>query len=282
METSWPMNRVVQLIQTDAITLERFDHMPDLAHRDPERERATGHAVNFVEAGSFRLRTTGAWQEIGTDSLFVTTPGLEFSCAHDQERPSDCCLSVSYSDEAVAGARGSIPLADSPVRPLTNRQAYLRRTLRECVPGDEARTEALAGALLWSLSADPPRQPLFRPERMAWYATRVDRAKAMIEARHAEPLSLSLLARESGMSVFHFARVFGELEGRPPHRFLTDVRLAHAASRLRDGAGVTETCFAVGFGSLSHFVTTFRRRYGARPSDLRRSPKGSRPRGLAR
>ncbi len=105
---------------------------------------------------------------------------------------------------------------------------------------------------------------------MAWYAARVDRAKAMIEARYAEPLSLSTLARDAGMSVFHFARIFGELEGRPPHRFLTDVRLTHADARLRDGAGVTETCFAVGFGSLSHFVTTFRRRYGTRPSRIQR------------
>ena len=76
------------------------------------------------------------------------------------------------------------------------------------------------------------------------------------------------------MSVFHFARVFAELEGRPPHRFLTDVRLAHAEARLRDGAGVTDTCFAVGFGSLSHFVTTFRRRFGVRPSDVRRKASG--------
>lgn len=61
----------------------------------------------------------------------------------------------------------------------------------------------------------------------------------MIEARYAEPLSLSIIARDLGMSVFHFARIFSELEGRPPHRFLTDVRLTHADARLRDGAGVT-------------------------------------------
>jgi AraC family transcriptional regulator len=272
------MNRVVQLVQTDAVALERFDHVPGVVHQDPERERAAGHAVSFGEAGSFRVRTTGAWHEVAMDCLFVTTPALEFSCAHDEDHPPDCCLTMSYSDEAVESARSSVTLADSPVRPLTNRHAFLHRALRECRPGDDARAEALAGALLWSLSAGTARHPLFRPERLAWYATRVDRAKAMIEARYAEPLSLSTLARDSGMSVFHFARIFAELEGRPPHRFLTDVRLAHADARLRAGDSVTDTCFAVGFGSLSHFVTTFRRRYGARPSVSRRNGRGVVPR----
>ena len=178
---------------------------------------------------------------------------------------------MRYSDEAVESARSSVTLADVPVRPLTNRRAFLQRALRDCRRGDEARAEALAGELLWSLASDIARHPLFRPERLAWYAARVDRAKALIEVRYAEPLSLSDIARDSAMSVFHCARIFSELEGQPPHRFLTDVRLAHAYARLRDGAGVTDTCFAVGFGSLSHFVTTFRRRYGVRPSDIRRN-----------
>ncbi len=264
------MNRVVQLVHTSAVALERFDHLPGVAHHDPDRERAPGHAVNLVEAGSFRVRTNGAWHQVAADRVFVTTPALEFSCAHDEDHPADCCLSVSYSEQAVESARSSMALRDSLVRPLTNRQAFLRRALGDCGRGDEARTEALAGALLWSLSNGITRHPLFTPDRLAWHAARVDRAKAMIEAHYAEPLSLSMMARESGMSVFHFARIFGELEGRPPHRFLTDVRLARAHARLRDGASVTDTCFAVGFGSLSHFVTTFRRRYGSRPSHVRR------------
>jgi AraC-like DNA-binding protein len=268
------MNRVVQLVQTDAVALRRFDHTPGVVHQDPERERAKSHSVNFVETGSFRLRTTGPWHEVAVDSLFVMRPGLEFSCAHDGDHPSDCCFSVSYADQTVESARSSVRLTDAPVRQLTNRHAFLGRGLRSCAPGDEARAEALAGALLWSLSSvDVSRQRLFRPERLAWYAARVERAKQMIEARYADPLSLSTLARDAGMSLFHFARIFAELEGRPPHRFLTEVRLAHAVVRLRDGAGVTDTCFAVGFGSLSHFVTSFRRRYGTRPSDIRPAPR---------
>jgi AraC-like DNA-binding protein len=35
---------------------------------------------------------------------------------------------------------------------------------------------------------------------------------------------------------------------------------------LDDGAGVTFTCFEVGFGSLSHFVTAFRKRFGVPPT----------------
>ena len=275
------MNRVIRLVQAGAISLERFDHVPGVAHTDPERERATAHTVNFVEAGTFRLRTRGAWQPVAQDRLFVTSPALEFSCAHDEEHPADCCLSVSYSDEAVESARSAVTLSDVPILRLTNRLAFLRRALQACAAGDEARTESLAGQVLWSLSRAASPRPLFRPERLAWYAARVDRAKAMIEAHHAEPLSLSMLARDAGMSVFHFARIFAELEGRPPHRFLTEVRLARAEARLRAGAAVTDTCFAVGFGSLSHFVTTFRRRYGIRPSDIQRNRKGAGSRAAA-
>jgi AraC family transcriptional regulator len=265
------MNRVVPLVPTGAVVLRRFDHVPAVAHRDPDRERTTGHAVAFVERGSFRLRTSGAWHEVTTDWLFVTSPSLEFSCAHDDEHPQDCCLSVAYSDEAIESARSVMAVSPAPLRPLTNRLAFLRHALQRCAPGDEARVEALAGALLGSLAGPTSRTRLYRPDRLAWYARRVERAQDMIEACYAERLSLSILARDAGMSLFHFARIFAELQGRPPHRVLTDVRLAHAAARLRGGAGVTETCFSVGFGSLSHFVTAFRRRYGVRPSDLRRT-----------
>jgi AraC family transcriptional regulator len=48
------------------------------------------------------------------------------------------------------------------------------------------------------------------------------------------------------------------------------VRLRHAARLLDEGASVTFTCYEVGFGSLSHFVTAFRKRFGVIPSAARR------------
>lgn len=265
------MNRVAALVRTSAVTLERFDHPPGHAHSDPDREQAAGHAVSFVEAGSFRVRTTGAWRPVVTGELFVTRPGLEFSCAHDEEHPTDCCLSVSYGAEAIESLRGEgVEPAAALLQPLTNRRAFLHLALAACSAGDEARVEALAGALQWTLALPAaPSAPLFPGHRLRWYAERVDRATSMIDAHYAEPLSLGAMARETGMSVFHFARVFRELQGLPPHRYLTRVRLARAEARLRQGASVTDTCFAVGFGSLSHFVTSYRRRYGVTPSVTR-------------
>ena len=264
------MNRVAAIVGTASVTLERFDHPPGHGHCDPDRECAAGHAVSFVETGAFRVRTTGAWRSVGAGALFVTHPGLEFSCAHDEEHPTDCCLSVSYDAQAIeslrgAGLRPPTALVEAP----SNRRAFLHHGLSRCGHGDEARVEALAGALQWTLAAPPSATPLFPAHRLRWYADRMDRAVALIEQHYADPLSLSTMARDAGMSVFHFARVFGELQGLPPHRYLTSVRLARARERLRAGARVTDTCFAVGFGSLSHFVTSYRRRFGVTPSATR-------------
>lgn len=268
------MNVVTPLARTPAVSVETFAHPPGIEHRDPELEHAASHSVSFVEAGSFRLRLAGAWHEVTPAQIFAATPGLEFACAHADESPRDRCLTVRYAEAAVESLRsaGAAP-APRPLLGLTNRQAYLRCEL-QAEAGDEARTETLAGDLYWSLGAPTSPRARFRPGQLAWYAARLRRAKEMIAAHYAEPLALSFLAREAGMSLYHFARVFGELEGESPHQYLLGVRLASAALRLRQGASVTEACYAAGFGSLSHFTTTFRRRFGVRPSTFARSPAG--------
>lgn len=263
------MNHVTELVRTPAIQLERFEHDAEIAHHDPDSERASTHALNFVESGSFDVRATGAarWRRVTTANIFVTTPGFEFACRHHHEYPDDACVSVRLADASVesllqSGAR--VPRA--PVVALTNRRAYLRRQIGELTPRDPARAEALAGELFWSLSADSSKLPLFRAQQLSWYVARVDRAKAMMDAHFAEPLSLTDMARDAGMSLYHFARVFNELDGQPPHRRLVDVRLQHARRRLLDGDRVTETCYAVGFGSLSHFITSYKKKFGQPPS----------------
>ena len=125
--------------------------------------------------------------------------------------------------------------------------------------------ESIAGELLDALLESTDR-PLYRPAQLAWYARRVDDARQRLDEDFSSRHSLSALAHDAGMSPFHFARVFRELSGLPPHRYLVRRRMTAAAQLVRDGASVTDTCYAVGFQSLSHFVHTFRRTFGVAPS----------------
>jgi len=266
------VNVVHRLAATADVALERFEHADDVPHRDPERERSRGHGIHLVISGSFRLRLDAEWQLLTPDRLYVSVPGREFSCAHDEEYPVDRCLSVRFGEEAIESLRGAGARGEgAPVRPLSNRRADLRRRLEGLGAGEAARLEALAGALYWTLGAEPPRRPLYRERQLAWYASRVDRARELIECRYEEDLSLALLAREVGMSLYSFARVFTELAGETPHRYLVAVRLREAVRRLRAGQPVTEVAHAVGFGSLGHFISTFRRAFGTTPSRFARS-----------
>jgi AraC-like DNA-binding protein len=100
------------------------------------------------------------------------------------------------------------------------------------------------------------------------------RARALIEGAYEEPLTLDKLAREAGLSRFHFIRAFQTVFGETPHQYLTAVRIARAKELLRrPSASVTETCFEVGFSSLGSFSALFARRVGSSPERWRREAR---------
>ena len=261
------MNRVDLVLQTSAVSLTSFDHPPGATHDDPPFEIASRDSINFVEDGSFSITMERKRWELGPGSVFVATRGMGFSCTHDSHVPSDRCLCVMYDEQTTEDLhRADVPALRPPVARSSPRQRYLRHRLRSCGPGQEIRLELLAGALFESCARDDGSDEAGTADASR-HARRVDRAMELIETQFARRLTLRDLAGAAGMSPFHFARAFRALTGLPPHRYLTAVRLRHALRLLREGAGVTFTCYEVGFGSLSHFITSFGKRFDVAPSD---------------
>lgn len=268
------MNRVAVLLQTPAVALMEFDHPPGTEHCDPDQEVSSSDAISFVEDGAFDAHVDDEHWQFAPGSLFVTRRGTTFSCCHHDDLPTDRCLTVSYSDAAVEDLMCvDLPALRPPFARMSARRQYLRHRLRSCEPGDEIRLELLAGALFESLAANRASAPARVDASVTPLMRRIDRAIQLIETDFARGLTLGDLASAAGLSTFYFARAFQRFVGVPPHRYLTGVRLRHAARMLDEGAGVTFTCYEVGFGSLSHFVTAFRKRFGVVPSAAKRGTR---------
>ena len=265
------MNRVDLVLRTPAVSLTSFDHPPGTTHDDPEREIAECDSINFVEDGAFTVRLEGERQrwQLGPGSVYVAARGMCFTCTHDSNTPTDRCLSVAYDAQATEDLRrADVPALRPPALPTTPRKRYLQHRLRSCGPGQEIRLELIAGALYESCARREEARS-GRPQGATAHVRHVDRALDLMEAEFARTLTLRDLARAAGMSPFHFARAFRALTGLPPHRYLMAVRLRRAMQLLREGASVTFACYDVGFGSLSHFTTSFGKRFGVSPSVAR-------------
>ena len=100
---------------------------------------------------------------------------------------------------------------------------------------------------------------------------RLCRARSFLHEHHAEPLTIARLAREAGISRFHFLRLYRRAFGVTPRAHLTEVRIQRAKALLAaETASVTDICFDVGFSSLGSFSTMFAERVGCPPSAWRR------------
>ncbi|MFM0741364.1 AraC family transcriptional regulator [Paraburkholderia xenovorans] len=91
-----------------------------------------------------------------------------------------------------------------------------------------------------------------------------------MQAHLEDTLPLTVLADMSGLSLAQFARAFRAATGKPPHRYLTWLRVARASELLeRTDRSVIEIGFQCGFEQASHFATAFRRATGMSPREWR-------------
>jgi AraC family transcriptional regulator len=262
------MARITPLWRSSELYLYRFDHPAE--HEDQAYEtQADCFRASFVEEGRFNLEVgDGGWRVTAGD-VMLSHPGMRFRASYDGKAFNDTCLSVIYLAAADERFDAALTWARSgqPVLRASNRLRYLRWLLRRAVELDSPMLAEFGASEIFRQRDNGPAQ-LYREHKFAWYVERIHAVRELLDAQFDQDHTLSALARSVGMSMFHFSRVFTELVGRPPHRYLAEKRLAAARSMLEQGRSVTETCFACGYNDLSHFSRSFSRRFGLPPSRL--------------
>ena len=100
---------------------------------------------------------------------------------------------------------------------------------------------------------------------------KLKRVLEYIDANLREDMALADLAGLVAMSRDHFAHLFRETTGLPPHRFVLERRIDRAKALLRDtDLQITEIAEQVGCASHSHLSVLFHRETGLTPRDYRR------------
>jgi AraC family transcriptional regulator len=83
-------------------------------------------------------------------------------------------------------------------------------------------------------------------------------------------IALRIVARDVGMSYFHFSRAFKQSMGMTPTNYISERRIEFAKELIKEtNLPISEIALRSGFSSQSHFTTSFRKLAGITPRAFR-------------
>jgi AraC family transcriptional regulator len=88
-----------------------------------------------------------------------------------------------------------------------------------------------------------------------------------IESHIGEVITLKMLSKAAGYSLWHSARIFKELTGMTPFDYIRALRLSQAALQLKDGKRIIDVAFDFLFDSHEGFTRAFSKQFGIAPKD---------------
>jgi len=244
----------------------------------PFVEHHDRHSVSYVRRGSFAVQSRGETYDLVIGSLFIGHPGDEYICTHDHHICGDECLSIQLEPELAETLGGSADVWRGVAIPPLGEMMVLGELAQSVTRGEsDIGMDEVALAFAARFAGTASGKSRERLSAQARERRRAVDAAGWIEAHSTEEVDLARVARFSGLSTFHFLRVFANVLGVTPHQYLVRARLKHAARLLTDRERpITDIALDVGFADLSNFVRSFHRAAGVSPREFRKAARGDR------
>ncbi|HET7898750.1 MAG TPA: AraC family transcriptional regulator, partial [Flavisolibacter sp.] len=98
---------------------------------------------------------------------------------------------------------------------------------------------------------------------------KVARARDILLQQLGEPITIKQLSRKVAMNECYLKKGFKEMYGTTIFEFYQNQRMEHAKYLLYEKAlSVTDVSSQLGYSSISHFSTAFKKHTGLKPCEL--------------
>jgi AraC-like DNA-binding protein len=209
---------------------------------------------------------------VGGGDALVVEPGGRFGVL----RPGPSRLvGIRVPRDAVAASAAGCALRVVPARTPALRllTAYLRGLVGQPAPDAPPLADAVARHVTELIELSLAGDLALPTAAGGVRAARLSAIRADVDRHLTDPaLNAAAVARRTGIGTRYLHRLF-EDEPTTFSRFVLDRRLDLVHHRLRDPRFAARTLAALaadaGFGDLSYFNRTFRRRFGMTPSEIR-------------
>lgn len=98
----------------------------------------------------------------------------------------------------------------------------------------------------------------------------ITKAKEIIDKRIIDTPNCTDLAKFINMSTSKFTKSFSKMYGLSVHQYVIEKRLENAAMLLaKENINISEAATLSGYNNMSHFSTSFKKKYGVLPRDFK-------------
>lgn len=244
--------------------------------------------ISFVRKGNFLFNVFRHSLDSYSGCVLITKPGSERTVTHAHAVPDECTIIEFKNDfypvlqEQYKGARFLHDNDWHSTLVRTNASTeflhYMIWQLVQSRAGSKLHIDHLVLEVVRKVMGEITEytpDPQINARMKKNHLLTLERAKDYIATHFTENISLLEIAEHCYVSPFHFSRIFRSFAKMPPHQYLADIRLEHAALLLRtNSTPVADVAFSSGFNSIEYFNAAFRKKFSSTPSSYRKTFAG--------